>query len=74
MARNLQKYRYGGMVVEVFKISEDAGMGKFKCLVRGYGHNNKEPRKEYDIQAETNAKASRLALQKYKEEFRYGSK
>lgn len=66
MAFNAQKYRYGGLVVEVTKIVAVSDyMGKFQCLVRGYGHNNTEPRKKYTVEAETNAKASRIALQMY---------
>ena len=66
MAFNAQKYRYGGLVVEVTKIvAVSYYMGKYQCLVRGYGHNNTEPRKKYTVEAETNAKASRIALQMY---------
>ena len=45
---------------------------KFQCLVRGFGHGNQTPRKQYIIETETNAKASRIALQAYQEE--YGTK
>ena len=66
MAHNAQKYRYGGLVVEVVKIAAVSDyMGKFQCLVRGYGHGNPAPRKKYTVEAETNAKASRIALQMY---------
>ena len=66
MAFNAQKYRYGGLVVEVVKIMAVSDyMGKFQCLVRGYGHGNTAPRKKYTVEAETNAKASRIALQMY---------
>ena len=66
MAFAVQKYRYGGLVVEVAKIVAVSDyMGKFQCLVRGYGHGNPAPRKKYTVEAETNAKASRLALQMY---------
>ena len=71
MAFNAQKYRYGGLVVEVTKIVAVSDyMAKFQCLVRGYGHNNPAPRKKYDeIQTESNAKVSRIALQMYQKEY-----
>ena len=66
MAFAVQKYRYGGLVVEVAKIVAVSDyMGKFQCLVRGYGHGNPAPRKKYTVEAETNAKASRIAVQMY---------
>ena len=66
MAFAVKKYRYGGLVVEVAKIVAVSDyMGKFQCLVRGYGHGNTAPRKKYTVEAETNAKASRIALQMY---------
>lgn len=64
-----QKYRYGQLVVEVSRVSDvSETIRKFQCTVRGYGHNNPTPRKTYFIDAETNAKASRIALEKYKQE------
>lgn len=63
-----QKYKYGAFVVEVFSIRENAETKTYTCLVRGFGHGNHAPRKEYTIDAETNAKASRIAIQRYKEE------
>ena len=69
MAHNAQKYRYGNLVVEVCRLEEkDGGKSKYKCLVRGYGHNNKEPRGTYEVETETTAKASRIALEIYKRE------
>ena len=69
MAHNAQKYRYGNLVVEVCRLEEKAGgKSKYKCLVRGYGHNNKEPRGTYEVETETTAKASRIALDLYKRE------
>lgn len=66
-----QKYRYGDLVVEVIRQKElPKGMALFKCLVRGFGQGNPAQRKKYDdIQTETNAKASRLALQMYQKEY-----
>ena len=73
MAFAVQKYRYGGLVVEVAKMVDvNENVRKFQCLVRGYGHNNPAPRKKYTVVSETNAKASRIALQAYQEE--YGTK
>ena len=67
MAHNAQKYRYGNLVVEVCRLEEkDGGKSKYKCLVRGYGH--KEPRETYEVETETTAKASRIALEIYKRE------
>lgn len=65
-----QKYRYGGLVVEVQRLSElTGGKARFQCLVRGFGHGNPTPRKKYDVQAETNAQASRKAVQLYNNEY-----
>lgn len=70
MGRNTQKYRYGDLIVEVWRISDvSLYVGRFQCLVRGYGHGNTAPREIYIVDAETNAKASRNALQRYKDEY-----
>lgn len=66
-----QKYRYKGSVVEVVGTGVGSGYkSNFVCLVRGYGHNNPAPRRKYTIEAESAAKASRLAFQKYENDFR----
>lgn len=72
MASNGQKYRYGGLVVEVCRIKELDRGSRYKCLVRGYGHNNPAPRETYNIDTETSAMASREALQMYN--LKYGQK
>ena len=69
MANDTQKYRYGKLVVEVRRIMDVANGGRFLCLVRGFGHGNPAPRKEYDVQAQTNAQASRKAVQLYNNEY-----
>ena len=66
MAYNAQKYRYGGTVVEVYKIKTISEYkSKFQCLVRGYGHNNPAPRETFVMDTETPAIASRKAVQMY---------
>ena len=70
MAYSVQKYRYGKLVVEVTKIVAISDyMGKFQCTVRGQGHDKTQPRKKYTVEAETNAKAARVALQMYNVDF-----
>lgn len=65
-----QKYRYGDLIVEVIRQKElPKGMALFQCLVRGFGQGNPAPRKKYTVEAETNAKASRIALQMYNVDF-----
>ncbi len=68
MAFYSQKYKYGNLVVEVRRVADIRNGGRFKCVVRGFGHNSPAPRGEYIVEAETNAKASRNALQMYKDE------
>jgi len=60
------KYRYGTLVIEVEYIKEISSLKRqFRCLVRGFGGRKDIPRKTYMVEAETNAKAARLALDKY---------
>ena len=62
-----QKYRYGGLVVDVIRLSEQPnGKARFQCVVRGFGQGNPAPRERYEVEAESNAQASRVALQKYR--------
>ena len=65
MANNGQKYRYAGLVVEVFRVKNIPNGGQFKCLVRGYGHRNTAPRETFVLDAATPAIASRNAMQMY---------
>lgn len=65
-----QTYRYGILAVDVTKQKDVAGtIRSFQCIVRGYDHNNTVPREKYTIEAETNAKAGRIALQLYREKY-----
>lgn len=60
------KYRYGTLVIEVEYIKEISSLKRqFRCLVRGFGGRKDIPRKTWIIDAETNAKAARMALDKY---------
>ena len=60
------KYRYGTLVIEVEYIKEISSLKRqFRCLVRGFGGRKDIPRKTYMVEAETNAKAARMALDKY---------
>ena len=66
MGNPAQKYRYGGLVIEVRRIGEISQyVFRFECLVRGFGRNNPAPRQSYIVNASTNAAASRKALQNY---------
>jgi len=65
MGNNGKKYRYTGLVVEVFRIKDVPNGGRFQCLVRGYGRNNPAPRETYTMDTETPAIASRNAVQMY---------
>lgn len=65
MGNNGKKYRYAGLVVEVFRIKDVPNGGRFQCLVRGYGQNNNKPRETYIMDTETPAIASRNAVQMY---------
>ena len=70
MAGFTQRYRYGGFIVEVIRLSEmNGGKFRFQCLVRGFGHGNPAPRETFEIFATTNAQASRNALEKYKAKY-----
>lgn len=60
------KYRYGNLVVEVEYIKKISSLKRqFRCLVRGFGGRKDIPRKTFMVEAETNAKSARLALEKY---------
>ena len=64
------KYRFKSLVVEVSRIKDiNAVYGQFKCLVRGFGHGNKAPRREYTLEAMTPASAARTAHDKYTKEY-----
>ena len=65
MGNKGQKYRYSGVVVEVLRIRDVPNGGRFQCLVRGYGQNNRKPRETYIMDAETPAIAYRNAVQMY---------
>lgn len=60
------KYRYGALAIDVDKIKEvTPEIRRFRCVVRGFGGKKDIPRKEYIIDAATNAIAAREALNKY---------
>ena len=65
MGNNGRKYRYAGLVVEVLRIKDVPNGGRFQCLVRGDGKNNRKPRETYIMDKETPAIASRNAVQMY---------
>jgi len=66
MAARGTKYRYGQLCIDVEKIKDVSSiMREFKCTIRGFGGKKDIPRKVFTIEAETNAKAARLALEKY---------
>ena len=66
MATRGTKYRYGELVVDVENIKEISKTTRlFNCVVRGFGVRKDIPRKEYRIEAETNAKAARIAMENY---------
>ena len=60
------KYRYGNLIVEVENLKDVSSLKReFRCIVRGFGGRKDIPRKTFMVEAETNAKAARLALDKY---------
>lgn len=72
----MQKYRFSNpaSVVEVSK----SPLGRpepgnryylFDCLCRGFGQNNKAPRKMYQITATTPSAAARMAIENYRKDY-----
>lgn len=41
----------------------------YDCLCRGFGQNNKAPRKTYQITATTPSQAARMAIKFYRDDF-----
>ena len=72
----MQKYRFSNpaTVVEVSKSPLNRPEPGFRysifdCLCRGYGQNNKAPRKTYQITATTPAAAARKANENYRKDY-----
>lgn len=72
----MQKYRFSNpvSVVEVSKSPLDRPepgnrYSIFDCLCRGFGQNNKAPRKKYQITATTPAAAARMAIENYRKDY-----
>ena len=71
----MQKYRFSNpvSVVEVSKSPLDRPEPGnrytiFDCLCRGFGQNNKAPRKTYQIIATTPSQAARMAIDFYRKD------
>ena len=66
----MQKYKFSNptSIVEVTRIGE-LEPAVFSCLCRGFGQNNKAPRKRYVIDSPTPAAAARLAIEKYRKDY-----
>lgn len=71
----MQKYRFSNpaSVVEVSKSPLDRPEPGnrytiFDCLCRGFGQNNKGPRKTYQITATTPSQAARMAIDFYRKD------
>lgn len=72
----MQKYRFSNplSVVEVSQSPLDKPeRGNpytiYDCLCRGFGQNNKSPRKTYQITAPTPNRAAQMAIQLYRKDF-----
>lgn len=72
----MQKYRFSNpvSVVEVSQIplnrpEKGNPYTIYDCLCRGFGRNNKSPRKTYQITATTPSAAARMAIKFYREDF-----
>lgn len=72
----MQKYRFSNpvSVVEVSKSPLDRPEPGnrytiFDCLCRGFGQNNKAPRKKYQITAPTPLQAARMAIENYRKDY-----
>lgn len=72
----MQKYRFSNpvTVVEVSKSPLDRPEPGnrhtiFDCFCRGFGQNNKAPRKTYQITATTPAAAARMAIKNYRKDY-----
>ena len=76
----MQKYKFSNplSVVEVSLSALDRTDNKtaygdpyriYDCLCRGFGQNNKSPRKKYQIVAPTPNRAAQLAIQFYRKDF-----
>ena len=73
---DMQKFKFGNpaSVVEVSKSPLDRPEPGnrytiFDCLCRGFGQNNKAPRKTYQVTATTPSAAARLAIGFYRNDF-----
>ena len=71
----MQKFKFGNpaSVVEVSKSPLDRPEPGnrytiFDCLCRGFGQNNKGPRKTYQITATTPSQAARMAIDFYRKD------
>ena len=75
----MQKYHftdYDRNTKQVVEVSENKeknllyvpGKNNYLCLCRGFGQNNKEPRRKYRIMAATPSQAARYAIVKYRED------
>ena len=72
----MQKFKFGNpaSVVEVSKSPLDRPeKGNpytiYDCLCRGFGQNNKAPRKTYQITASSMCAAAQLAIKFYRDDF-----
>ena len=72
----MQKFKFGNpaSVVEVFQSPLDKPergnpYTLYDCLCRGFGHNNKSPRKTYKICAPSPGAAARTAMEFYRKDF-----
>ena len=72
----MQKFKFGNpaSVVEVSKSPFDRPEPGnrytiYDCLCRGFGRNNKGPRKTYQITATTPSQAARMAIYFYRNDF-----
>ena len=71
---HMTTYRYGDLCVDILLRREKTGdVSEYECLVRGFGHGNTAKRKTYWVIATSHAQASRVALQRYKNDKEVGN-
>ena len=72
----MQKYKFSNPVsvveVSVSPLDKPEPGNRYTiydCLCRGFGQNNKAPRKTYQITATTPSQAARMAIKFYRDDF-----
>lgn len=63
----MKKYRFGNLMIVVTRLGagSEPGKDRFTCKVRAFGYDRSIPRKDFIVEASSNAQAARLALEQY---------